>query len=310
MTLVLAVVFPIFSLIALGYLVRRSGAISETAVDGLSAYVYVVALPALLFKTVATADIQAGASPWLYWLTFFSGVAGTWILVSFIARRLFQRAEREAVMAGFSSAQANTVMVGIPLILTLFGPAGAAPIVLLLAVHLPINMLVATLLIEAAGERSLAERFAGFARSVVRHPILIAIFAGGLLRLSGFSVPAPALQIISLLAETTATVALFTLGAVIVRYGFTADAGMASTIAGAKLIVHPAIVLAIGLLVGLDPVYLGVAVIFAAAPPGINTYLLAARYRVGEAMTASAISIGTLACALTVTLWLLVLPGR
>jgi malonate transporter and related proteins len=100
------------------------------------------------------------------------------------------------------------------------------------------------------------------------------------------------------------------MGAVLVRYGVKADAGLAGTIAAAKLVVHPAIVLVVGLLVGLDPVFLGVAVIFASAPSGINTYLLAARYRIGEAMTSSAIGIGTIACVVTVTAWLLMLPGR
>jgi malonate transporter and related proteins len=175
---VLATVFPVFALIALGFAARRLGAIGDGAVDGMSAYVYVLALPALLFRTVATVETPGGASPWAYWFTFFSGVAGTWVLVSLIARRGFGRPEREAVMAGFTAAQANTVMVGIPLIVTIFGPAGAVPIVLLLAVHLPVNMLVATLLIEAAGDKPLGQRLATFALSVARHPILLVIFAG------------------------------------------------------------------------------------------------------------------------------------
>ncbi len=230
-------------------------------------------------------------------------------MVSLIAARGFAREGREVVLAGFTAAQANTVMVGVPMIVLVFGEAGKAPIVWLLAVHLPVNMLAATLLIEASGERPLSQRLTGFATSLLRHPILIAIALGAALKLSGLPPPAPVMALVGAVADTTVTVALLAMGAALVRYGLVAEARLAAVVAAAKLILHPALVLAFGVLLGLDPVWLGVAVLFAAAPPGINTYLFAARHGVAEAMTSSAIGIGTVASGLTVALWLIVIRG-
>jgi hypothetical protein len=50
---------------------------------------------------------------------------------------------------------------------------------------------------------------------------------------------------------------------------------------------------------GLPPVWVGVATLFAASPPGINAYLFAVRYDAGVGAASSAIAIGTVLSALT-----------
>src|ERR1700712_2068129 len=95
-----------------------------------------------------------------------------------VAQRWNDRTYSESVIAGFSAGQANTVLVGIPVILKAFGDAGAAPLFLLIAVHLPITMTCATLLYE--GRKGV--HWSEIARRLALHPILIALFAGVLLR--------------------------------------------------------------------------------------------------------------------------------
>ena len=79
---------------------------------------------------------------------------------------------------------------------------------------------------------------------------------------------------------------------------------------------YTALLLAFGLLLvfvfaryvfDLDPVFTGVAVLFAALPSGINGYLLAVRYRAGERFASNAIATSTLLSVLTVAVWLIVL---
>ena len=52
---------------------------------GITLFVFNVAIPALLFKTVATMEPQQ-AAPWGLWLAFFGGLAITWICAAFVAR--------------------------------------------------------------------------------------------------------------------------------------------------------------------------------------------------------------------------------
>ncbi len=115
--------------------------------DGLSEFVFVLAVPCLIFRTLVRADIPA-VQPWGYWISYFAGVALVWSLAILRRAPVLQPDGISAVVAGFSAGQANTVLVGIPMILKAYGEEGAVPLFLLIAVHLPVTMTVATLLAE------------------------------------------------------------------------------------------------------------------------------------------------------------------
>src|SRR5690606_13966758 len=97
-----------------------------------------------------------------------------WAAGSILARRVFQRDAREAVVHGFCTAQSNTVFLGIPLILQAYGEAGAVPLFLLLAVHLPLMMAAASVLIESADAEDAGFRVLPFLKTLATHPILLA----------------------------------------------------------------------------------------------------------------------------------------
>jgi predicted permease len=50
-------------------------------------------------------------------------------------------------------------------------------------------------------------------------------------------------------------------------------------------------------------VWAGVATLFAAMPTGVNAYLFAARYRVGETLASSAIALSTVLALGTTLFW-------
>ena len=62
----LTIVLPVFGLIALGFLAALTGLLSERAGEGLSEFVFTIGVPALVFRTLATATLP-DAQPWGYW---------------------------------------------------------------------------------------------------------------------------------------------------------------------------------------------------------------------------------------------------
>ena len=99
--------------------------------------------------------------------------------------------------------------------------------------------------------------------------------------------------------------ALFAMGLALRRYGVAGDIGITSVLVVLKLFVHPLVVfLLVRYVLALPPIWAGVAVTFAAMPCGINSYLLAERYRAGIAATAGAVSLSTGLAVLTVSFWL------
>lgn len=305
----LAIVLPVFGLIAIGFAAARTGLIKDSVGDGLSDFVFTVAVPCLLFKTLATADVPE-ASPWAYWVVYFSAVIVVWMLAHMIITRGFGRDTATGTVAGFSSAQANTVLIGIPLILTTYGDAGRVPIFLLIAIHLPIMMSAATLSIELGGSArgSARETARKLAISIFTHPIIIGIALGVAYRMTGWLIPDIPFKILDMLGSTAVPCALFAAGMALKRYGLAGDLRITLVVSVLKLIVHPGLVFLLGAFVlELPPVWLGAAVLFAACPSGINAYLLANRYGTGVRLASSSIALSTALAVVSVTGWLWVL---
>jgi malonate transporter and related proteins len=308
MTSVVAIVLPIFGLIGIGYAAAKAKLISERAGDGLADYVFALAVPALIFRTLSESGAQLTDSPWGYWASYFAAAAIVWAMGMVAARRMFSRDAREAVVHGFCSAQSNTVFLGIPLILQAYGDAGAVPLFLLLAIHLPLMMTAASLMIEAADAGDDGFRFGSFVKTLATHPILLALFAGVLAQLLGVSAPQAVKPILDGLAASASPVALVAMGLALSRYGFSSDPKAAFVSAVLKLVLHPLLVFIFARYVfSLEPVFTGVAVLFAALPSGINGYLLAVRYRTGERFASNAIATSTALSVITVAGWLIVL---
>ncbi|KRE06218.1 transporter [Bosea sp. Root381] len=299
MVAALLVVLPVFGLIALGYLARWTKLLRETTGEGLSDFVFVLAIPCLLFRTLARADIPP-TQPWGYWISYFTGLAVIWALAMLIASRFFSRKGPELVVSGFAAAQSNTVFVGVPMILKAYGDAGAVPLSLLLAIHLPVTMTTATLLVEgrSASVTMLVRRLFG-------HPIIIGIILGSLARPVVGQIPAQLWTVIDLIADAAVPCALISLGISMRRYGLASGLGLPATLSFLKLGLHPLIVYLLATQVfDMPPHWSGVAVLFAACPCGINAYLFAERYRQGIADASSAITLSTLISLLTTAAWL------
>ena len=131
---------------------------------------FVVAIPFLIFRIVATADFS-GISAWRLWLAFFAAFAVSWAAGTFLIRRLFGRDARAGLVAGLAAGYGNTTLIGIPLALAAFGADGSVPMALIIAVQLPIMMAaVALLMVRAERQDGLGsgERQAGVGRAIDR----------------------------------------------------------------------------------------------------------------------------------------------
>jgi predicted permease len=306
------IVFPVFGLIGIGYAVAWTRLLAEDAGEALAGFVFVVAIPLLIFRTIATADFT-GASPWRLWLPFFAVFGLNWVLGDFLIRRLFGRDARAGLVAGISSAYGNTVLVGIPLALAAYGAAGAVPMALIVAVHLPVMMGVSAVLIERAlqkdgvaeGHVEARRRAWNVLRSLATHPIIIGLAVGVAWHFLGLPLAGLPAVLVNRLADVASTVALFAMGMSLRKYGIGGNIRAGLLLSFLKLIVQPALVLILArYVVAMPPVWAKAAVLAAACPTGVNAYLVASRFRTGEALASNAIAMSTGLAVLTISFWL------
>lgn len=298
----LLIVLPVFGLIGIGYASRWVRLLRETTGEGLTDFVFVLALPCLLFRIMARANIPP-EQPWGYWISYFTGLGIVWALAMLMSSRVFGRRGPEVVVSGFAAGQSNTVFVGVPMILKAYGDAGAVPLGLLLAVHLPVTMTLATLLAEGRAASPLL-----LLKRLFTHPIIVGILLGVVARPFVGQIPSSAWTIVDLLADAAVPCALVSLGIALRRYGLQAGIALPAVLSALKLLLHPLIVLVLATQVfAMPPAWSGVAVLFAASPCGINAYLFAERYRQGVADASSAIALSTALSLFTTVGWLMVL---
>ena len=310
MTEILAIVLPVFGLIGLGAAIAWTKLLSHASGDALSEFVFVVAIPLLIFRIVATADLS-GISAWRLWLAFFAAFALSWAAGTFLIRRFFGRDARAGLVAGLAASYGTTTLIGIPLALAAFGADGSVPMALIIAVQLPIMMtIVAALMVRAerqdgvgSGEgRATVAR--SVAKSLVENPIIVGMAAGIVWRLSGVPLSGLPADIVNRLADVASTLALFAMGMSLRKYGFRGHAIPGLLLTFLKLMVMPALVLLFARLVGLPPVPTQVVVIAAACPTGVTPFLVAGRFRTGEGLASTTITISTVLAVVSVAFWL------
>ena len=91
------IVLPVFGLIGIGYVIAWTGLLKENTGEALVDFVFAVAIPVLIFHTLAVADFSA-AAPWRLWLPFFAGFALVWLAGEQMVRRVFGRDARAGLV--------------------------------------------------------------------------------------------------------------------------------------------------------------------------------------------------------------------
>jgi malonate transporter and related proteins len=301
----LAIVTPIFVLIAIGYLAARAQLLSPTAQKGISEFAFNFAMPALLFRSMATAPVgPAGSSRIVF--AYFGGVAVVWLLATIATRLALRRPSIDAPTIAMSSVYGNIVMIGIPMVLAVVGPAGAAPMAAIVGLQSPLFWFVGILhqqSVEHKSSRSAVTVARDLATELMQNPIVIAIIAGALWRLTGAALPTALDSSLSLLGQAGIPCAQVALGASLTRFAIKGQVPTLSILLVMKLLVLPAVVYGLAVHVfALPRTAAEVALIFASMPAGANAFLFAERSQRVVHSTSGAVALGTLLGAVTSTL--------
>lgn len=302
-------VLPVFLLILTGYLTVLSGLMKAETGEALGEFVFRIAVPVLLFRTIAHADVGAG-TPVKLWIAYFAGVTVAWTAGHLVATRLFGRDRRSGVIAGVSSAFANNVFIGLPLVERVVGAKGIVAVSVLLAVHLPLMMVAGTVLMEEAVRRETGVAGRGAVAIVrqtllnlVQNPLIVGLLLGSAVHFSGLALPAMLDTLTAQIAGIAGPAALLSLGMALRSYGISGNLGLSTTIALLKLLLLPASVWVFAHLVGLSPEWAAAMVLTSSVPTGVNAWLIANRFGTAQGLAASAITLSTLLGVATVTFW-------
>lgn len=323
MSLTLATkLLAIVLIVGLGYVVGRLRWLGPPEAEParvLSNAAFFLFAPALFFRT--TARLDPAALPWPTLFAFFGPVVGLMLAVYGVQR--WQRVRRGLPVAApavraVTVAFGNSVQIGIPLAAGVFGETGLGIHLALVSVHALVLLLVVTTLVEldlarerareGGGGAHLGQVLLGTLRNAVVHPVVLPVMAGMAWNATGVPLPPVVDEVLVVLGSAVVPLCLTLIGMSLAYLGFPRSLRGALSLTALKLLVQPALVLAVAAgPFGLRGLPLQVVVVMAALPAGSNALMFAQRYRAQEAETTAVNVISTLAFVVTAPAWLALL---
>lgn len=301
---VVSALLPVVVLIGIGFLAGRMKLIRGEAVRDLSNLVFLVLVQALLFRSMATAqldrlDLRSVA---LYYV-----VAGLMFLALLFVQGLNSRSAVLALAAIFS----NTLMIGVPLVQLAYGEDGLVHLFTLISMHALVLLTLATVVIEllvareqeAAGggpRRHIGATVAQAVKNAIFHPVPLPIIAGFLYSLTGFGLHPIVERPLKLLGDAFGPVALVLVGVTLARTAIGSHLRGALVISVLKTVLHPLLMALAGWVFGVRGLSLAVMVVAASLPVGANVFLFSQRYHKAEELVTASVAVSAVIALITV----------
>jgi malonate transporter and related proteins len=305
-------VAPIFGLIALGFLAARFQWLSASAGNGIAEFTFLVAMPALLFRTIVVSNM-GDAQPELLLGSYFASVGVVWIVATLASLLFLRRPQAEGAVFAMTASYGNIVLLGIPIALGAYGESAAPTAAIVVSVHVAVLWLAACIHL-ALTDTSRSGTPAQMAKSVLiefgRNPIVVAIVVAALWRATGLGLHVTADRGIQLLAQSSVPCALFAVGFTLAGFRITGEARALAVSSILKNLALPALAWFFTFHVfGLPRLPATVITLFAAMPTGTATFLFASQNGIAMETTSASVALSTAVSMVTLPI-VLVLLGQ
>jgi malonate transporter len=290
-------ILPIFAILALGYVLHRSGLFDVPMAQAINKFVFFVATPALVFSIISgEAIVQLDmVALGLYFAAQVIAYVGTALFM----HRILGREKGEALLLGMTATFVNHVFFVLPIAERIYGTVAAQPIAGIVLVDVGFwfcGTVLAVDLMQAKNPSPL--KVAGL---LLKNPFLIAATLGVLASVAGPMIPKGVFTYAKFAGGAAAPAALFSLG-IILASNPVRPIGVATwSVVMAKIVFHPVLVFTFAGLVTLSPSWDDMVLLVAAGPCGAMPFVIALQYGIRTETIAKAILVSTLFSLLTLS---------
>ncbi|MFG2886013.1 AEC family transporter [Streptomyces sp. NPDC048297] len=277
--------------IGVGYVLGRRGSLGEQGAEVLTRLAFSVAGPALLFTTLATANLSVLFSARLL-VTALSSVA---VAVVFVLAGVVRRwGVGRTTIGALCSGYVNSGNLGIPIAAYVLGDASLVAPVLLFQVVLVTPVALTVLDLSGTGEKGTVWRRL---LTPLRNPIAIGSLSGVVVSAAGLHLPGPVMNPLTLIGNMSVPAALLVFGMSLhgsAPPGRGRDRQPVLLSVALKSLGQPAAAWALATGVfGLHGAPLLDVVVTSALPAAQNLFTYASRYHVAESLARESILLST-----------------
>lgn len=300
------VTIPIFLVIVLGYILRKINFLTDEFVRVANKYVFVVALPVMLFNDIAGADVRESMN-----LKFFLYCFIVTVVMFFLVWGIALIFVKDKSMIGAfaqAGARGSAAVLGVAFVENICGSIGMTPLMIVAAVPF-FNILSVIILVFNANsnEEKNYGKIKDACINIIKNPIIIGIALGVVVSVLGIKFPVICNRTLKYISQTATPVALLAIGG---GFDTTKAIKRIKPALGAsfiKLIGLPMIFLPIAYFLDFAPSEMVAILIMLASPTTVSAYVMAKNMDNDDILTSNVVVLTTLFSSVTLTLWIFVL---
>ncbi len=298
---------PIFAVIAVGFFCAKRGYVGPESAAALTRFAIMIALPALLFRTIAVQPVHQ-----VFELSFVTAFLTVSLLIYSLTVLAFHRFTHASIKLCASRGGGATIsslgLLGVPLLTGVLGPQGAAPIAVVMVVELGVVMAICIYMMTVSKAKSGSEPLdhpsCGVMMGMLKNPMLIAVFAGGALSAVDVKMPIMADRFLAFLGAAASPTALFALGMMLARAISLDSLRTALVISVVKLVLYPLVMwVVLGEVLQLDSRWVQAGVLAAALPTANSMFAVCQFHQAQPERAAAAVLLSTVLAAITFPLF-------
>ena len=292
-------VLPIFSIGAVGFFLGKRQVFNFEAAMVLNKFVMLIGVPSLIFLLLSKAPISEFNVRMLSGYFFVECVL--YLSGFLIAKFIFNKEIKEAVLIGLCIALTNHVLFVLPIAETLFGEDYAKPIISIITMDGVILFAGTIILLDFLKTQGLTavQTF----KKIILNPPLIAVLVGLVFGLSKSKIPTGIEVFLNAVAVSASPVLLFALGIILSRPYKSTKLTLPIIMAFIKLVIHPIFLGVIfSIFFALHIEFRNPAIMTAAAPCGLMSFMLALNYKVPVDVIARAILFSSIGSTVSISL--------
>jgi len=295
---VIAALLPVFLLIVLGFVLKRTLMPIDTQWHGLERLTYYVLFPVLLVQTLVKADLTRVP---------IAGVGGALLLSALAMSLLCLALRRPLARAGvdgpaftsiFQGAIRWQTYVALSVSGNLFGSVGLALASVAMVAIIPlVNVFSVAVLAHYASPQK--QSMGAIIMTVVKNPLIWACVIGLAINVAHIPLPKIWHEVANALGGSSLAIGLLVTGAGLHLEGMFRPSLAASVALVLKLVLMPALAVALGLWFGLGGSSLAIVTACAAVPTSPSAYVMARQLGGDAPLLAQIITLQTILAAIT-----------
>lgn len=298
MLIIFESILPIFLLVILGVVLKRTPLIRSDFWGGLEQFGYYVLFPALLFQTLSTTDFSAMDSGGVGLVSLLAVGVMTGLVLSLWPLLRRSGMGGPAYTSVFQTSTRWNGFMALAIAEKLTGQTGLAVIAVIMAsIIVPLNLINVGVLVWFSGE---SRGLKSFIIRIITNPIIIGAALGVAVNLSGVSVYPPLMTTVDLVASASLGLGLITVGAGLKIADALKPQPSILLTAVLKLIVFPIVAVGLALAFGLSGEIVVMIALGAAVPTAMNGYVLAKQIGGDADLYAAAATVQTVVAFFTI----------